>query len=216
MTSVVDPSDDDALAFLFLPGAGGDTTLWSPVAAGLARPGRRQFFSWPGFAGAPADASVSGLSDLVTRVVEQMTSPVVLFAQSMGGLIALRAALEVPEQVRALVLSVTSGGIDVRALGAADWRPRFEQQNPGAPRWFLDAQDDLAPELQKISAPVLLLWGDADPISPIAVGRSLAELLPDAELVVLPGRTHDLVCERASEVLPHIERHLKRALQGPR
>jgi len=197
---------------LFLPGAGGDTSLWQPVCAGLSHPGPRHIFSWPGFGGAPADASVRGISDLVLRVNEKITGPSVLFAQSMGGLIALRATLARPENVCALVLSVTSGGIDVSALGAHDWRPEFARHNPGTPRWFMDARDDLSADLARISAPVLLLWGDADPISPLAVGRRLAELLPHAELVVVPGGTHDLVAERASEILPHVERHLERAL----
>ena len=156
---------------------------------------------------------MTGIADLVERVVKEITGPTVLFAQSMGGLIALRAALERPEEIRTLVLSVTSGGIDVGALGAVDWRPQFEQQNPNAPRWFLDAKDDVSPDLQKISAPVLLLWGDSDPISPVAVGRRLAQMLPQAELIVVAGGTHDLVSERADEVLPHIERHLSRALR---
>ena len=205
-------SQGDYESLLFLPGAGGNTALWNPVAAGLSHPGPRDFFSWPGFGGARADASVRGISDLVARVVHRMTGPVVLFAQSMGGLIALRAALAQPERVRALVLSVTSGGLDVAALGGVDWRPAFERQNPDAPRWFLDAREDLSSRLAQVSAPVLLLWGDADPISPVAVGRRLAELLPRAELVVVPGGTHDLVAQRADDVLPHIERHLERAL----
>lgn len=58
--------------------------------------------------------------------------------------------------------------------------------------------------------PVLLLCGDADPISPVAVGRRLAELLPRAELVVIPGGTHDLVCDRAAEVAPHIDSAIRR------
>jgi pimeloyl-ACP methyl ester carboxylesterase len=186
--------------------------LWKPVADGLSHRGQRQFVSWPGFGAAAADPSVRGLSDLVERVVERITGPVVLFAQSMGGLIAFQAALARPDKVRALVLSVTSGGIDVRALGGSDWRPAFARQNPGTPRWFLDAQDDLTPRLQQISAPALLLWGDADPISPVPVGRRLAQLLPHSELRVVPGGTHDLVSERAHEVLPMIERHLERAL----
>jgi pimeloyl-ACP methyl ester carboxylesterase len=213
MTDIL-PTAPEAL--LFLPGAGGDSTMWKPVSDGLSHRGRRHSFGWPGFAGVPADPTVRGLSSLVARVEAEITGPTVLFAQSMGGLIALRAAMAKPESVRALVLSVTSGGIDVRALGGVDWRPQFEQSNPDAPRWFLDARDDLTPELGRIAAPVLLLWGDADPISPVAVGHALARLLPRAELVLIPGGTHDLIRERASEVVPHIERHLERALTHAR
>jgi pimeloyl-ACP methyl ester carboxylesterase len=59
---------------------------------------------------------------------------------------------------------------------------------------------------------VLLLWGDADPISPVAVGEKLASKLPHAELIVIAGGTHDLVRERADEIAPHIEAHLRKEL----
>ncbi len=201
---------------LFLPGAAGDIGVWKPVAEGLSRPGERQFVTWPGLGGAPPDEAVTGLADLVQRVVAAITEPVVLFGQSMGGLIAVRAALSVPTRVRGLVLSVTSGGIDVGALGAVDWRPEFAREHPGTPRWFLDARDDLSDELRRFALPTLLLWGDTDPISPVAVGRRLAELLPVAELVVVPGGRHDLVHARAREVLPPIERYLNRVLSPHR
>ncbi len=202
------PAEIDEM-LMFLPGASGDAALWKPVADGLAHPGRRRLLSWPGFCGAPPDPSVRGLDDLVQRVVAELTSPAVLFAQSMGGIIALRAALAVPELVRGLVLAVTSGGIDVRRLGAVDWRANFAKHNPQAPRWFLDASDDLTKELPRLNAPALLLWGDADALSPVAVGRRLAELIPRPALVIIPGGTHDLVSERAEDVLPHIEQHLR-------
>src|SRR5689334_10516701 len=86
---------------LFLPGAGGDRTMWAPVSEGLSHPGRRYSFGWPGLGGAPGDPTVRGLADLVARVEAQITGPSVLFAQSMGGLIALRAAMAKPEHVRA-------------------------------------------------------------------------------------------------------------------
>ena len=197
---------------MFLPGASGNTALWRPVSDGLSRRGPRRFFGWPGFGQTPPDPSVHGLGDLVDRVVSEVDGRAVLFAQSMGGVIALRATLRAMPQVRALVLCVTSGGIDVRALGGSDWRPEFARMNPNLPRWFLDAQDDLTGELPRIDVPTLLLWGDADPISPVAVGRRLAELLPRSELVIVPGGTHDLAFERADYVLPHIERHLANTL----
>ena len=195
---------------LFLPGAGGYVGLWEPVARGLSHAGTREFVTWPGFGGAPPDPAVTGLDDLVERVLGRVTDSVVLFAQSMGGLIALRVALSAPLKVRALVLSVTSGGIDLTAPGAADWRPQFERANPGLPRWFLDAREDLTKEIHRIQIPTLLLWGDADPISPVSIGRRLTALLPNAELVVISGGTHNLVSERANDVLPHIEHFLRK------
>ena len=68
-------------------------------------------------------------------------------------------------------------------LGAQDWRRDFASANPNVPRWFLDDRTDLTTRLGELQMPVLLLWGDADPISPIRVGQHLAELLPCAELL---------------------------------
>lgn len=68
--------------------------------------------------------------------------------------------------------------------------------------------EDLSHRLRHLDVPTLLLWGDADPLSPVAVGQKLAELLPRSKLVVIPGGTHDLVLERASEIAPHVAAHL--------
>lgn len=193
---------------MFLPGAAGNTEFWKPVSDGLRHPGAREFLAWPGFGGVPREPDVNGIDDLVRRVVASITCPVALLAQSMGGVIALRAALQRPELVKHLVLSVTSGGLDVASLGAVDWRPEYTKQNPTWPDWFSHEREDLTDRLDRITCPVLLLWGDADPISPVAVGRRLAELLPDAKLVVIEHGGHDLVSEHATEVIPHIEKHL--------
>jgi pimeloyl-ACP methyl ester carboxylesterase len=194
----------------FLPGASGNVRFWQPLSTALQHPGARRFVAWPGFGGEPPDPGVRGIDDLVARVVRDITEPVALLAQSMGGVIAVRAALEKPGLVRHLVLSVTSGGIDVASLGAEDWRPAYRRNNPALPRWFDDERADLSERLGTITIPVLLLWGDADPISPVAVGRRLAALFPRAELVVFAGGTHDLVLERAAEVAPHVDRYLAR------
>jgi pimeloyl-ACP methyl ester carboxylesterase len=201
-------SEGAANALLFLPGASGNIDLWRPVARALRHPGERRFVTWPGFGGVPSEPGVNGIDDLVARVVRSISEPVDLLAQSMGGVVAIRAALERPDLVKHLVLAVTSGGLDVAALGGHDWRPLFLAENPGVPDWFTDARDDLTDRLGELSIPVLLLWGDADPISPVSVGRRLVELLPRAELVVIRGGTHDLVADRADEVVPYIDKHL--------
>jgi pimeloyl-ACP methyl ester carboxylesterase len=151
------------------------------------------------------------MDDLVASVVAEIDQPTALIAQSMGGVLALRAALERPDLVTHLVLTVTSGGIDMADLGARDWRPEFIVANPSVPRWFTGYRASLSPDLQSIHAPTLLLWGDADPISPVAVGERLAFLLPHAGLRVITGGAHDLANAFASTIAPLIDAHLANA-----
>lgn len=195
---------------LFLPGASGNTRFWEPVAERLAHPAIRVHVGWPGFGPTPPDPEVNGIDDLVAAVVARIDQPTALIAQSMGGVVAVRAALQRPDLITHLVLTVTSGGVNVSELGAQDWRPAFLEANPSVPRWFTELQSDLAPSLGSIKAPALLLWGDADAISPVTVGERLASLLPDARLHVLAGGTHDLANTLASAVAPLIDAHLAR------
>ncbi|GEM_PF-753150 len=75
----------------------------------------------------------------------------------------------------------------MEGLGAEDWREAFVQSNPSFPDWFVTFKADLESEPGRISQPVLLLWGDADPYSPVAVGERLLALLPDARFHVVAG-----------------------------
>lgn len=53
------------------------------------------------------------------------------------------------------------------------------------------------PWLHTLRQPTLVLTGDDDPIVPVANGRILHRLIPDARLVVLPGAGHLFVGEEA-------------------
>ncbi len=134
--------------------------------------------------------------------------PVNLIAQSMGGIIAAQIAIENPKRIAKLVLVATSGGVDVKKLGGADWRPDFTRENGQLPKWFVDDRTDLTDQLTKIRIPVLLVWGDSDPISPVAVGEFLRSKLPSARLAVIPGGGHDLARTHAGETARLIAGHL--------
>jgi len=194
---------------IFLPGASGDTRFWRPVAERLAHSAQQVHIGWPGFGDTPPVPGVTGMDDLVTRVLAEIDRPTALVAQSMGGIVAVLAALERPGLITHLILTVTSGGVDMSALEAQDWRPDFAAANPTLPRWFLDDHTDLTLRLGELHMPVLLLWGDSDPISPVRVGQRLAQLLPRAELQVFPGADHSLGFTHADEVARLIERHLE-------
>ena len=196
---------------LFLPGASGSTSFWKPLAERLTVPGQRVIAGYPGFGGASPDPAITSLDDLVEQIVESIDRPTALIAQSMGGVIAMRAVLARPQFITHLVLSVTSGGVDMTALGAQDWRRDFAAANPHLPDWFLAFRSDLSHALPAVTQPTLLIWGDADPLSPVAVGERLCELLPNACLHVVPNGGHDLASLHAEALAPLVDAHLRNA-----
>jgi pimeloyl-ACP methyl ester carboxylesterase len=193
---------------LFLPGAGASPAFWRPVAGLLALDRERRFFAWPGLGDEAHDPDVRGFDDLVAMVLAAIDEPADLIAQSMGGLVAVRVALAAPQKVRRLVLTATSGGVRMDDLGAADWRAEYFEAFPNAARWIGEVREDLSPQLPTLAAPTLLLWGDADPISPPAVGRRLLGLLPNARLHVVAGGGHDLAQTHVEEAAARIGEHL--------
>ena len=194
---------------LFLPGASGDGRFWHPVAERLPVAWEKTFFDWPGLGHVPSRSDIRGLEDLAGLVLERMEpGPVDLVAQSMGGVVAMLVTLARPERVRRLVLAATSAGIDITPFSPEDWRPEYALEFPGAAPWIRTERRDLSARLPSVTAPTLLLWSDADPISPLGVGWRLAEVLPHAELVVVPVAGHMFARDRADLVAPHVLRHL--------
>jgi pimeloyl-ACP methyl ester carboxylesterase len=193
---------------LFLPGAGGSPDFWKPVGSRLPADWPKHFFGWPGLGHQPHDPAISGLDDLIQLVTAKMDEPVDLVAQSMGGVIAARIALTQPALVRRLVLSVTSGGVDMAGLGAADWRADYRKSFPKAAAWITSMGASPGLPVERISAPTLLIWGDADAISPVAVGRHLEARIPDARLEIVAGGDHDLAATHPERVAALIARHL--------
>lgn len=196
---------------LFLPGAGGSAGFWAPAAGLLPQGWTRHLFSWPGLGDEAHHPAVRGLDDLTALVTARMDGPVHLVAQSMGGMVAVKAALARPEMVRSLALTGTSGGLDVAALGGADWRDGYRREYPNAAGWIMEAREDLSGRIPEIGAPALLLWGDADTISPVAVGERLASLLPRATLRVIAGGDHGFPAAHAARIAPLIRDHIDAA-----
>ena len=193
---------------LFLPGALGNRDFWDPLARELQFQADKIFFAYPGFAGAPADPSIRCFNHLVDAVVSRIDRPTALIAQSMGGVLAIEATLRIPSLITQLVLFATSGGLDTSKLGAIDWRESVKQDYPDLPDWFTSYSSDLTEKLRSITAPVLLIWGNCDPISPLGVGEALLNSFPNAQLRVIDLGEHDLAHAHAELVAPLIDAHL--------
>ncbi len=195
---------------VFLPGAGGRAAFWRPVADRLADLGPAHLFGWPGFGDNPPDPGIGSLGDLFDWLVARLPpGPCHLVAQSMGGVLAVRLALEHPDRVARLALVATSGGVNVNRLGARDWRRDYLAAMPGVPRWFVHDRTDLTERLPAVRAPTLLLWSDSDPVSPLSVGRFLEARIPDARLEVVAGGSHAFAEEQPDEVAAALRRHLR-------
>jgi pimeloyl-ACP methyl ester carboxylesterase len=141
---------------LFLPGSSADPAFWDPVRARLPQARRGAAVGWPGAGEQPPDPDVGSYADLPGVVAAAALragagAPVDLVAQSMGGWVAVALAAARPELVRRLVLAGTSGGLDVAALGGADWRPEYRVAYPDAQPWV----HARAPDLRRRASPAL-------------------------------------------------------------
>jgi poly(3-hydroxyoctanoate) depolymerase len=204
------PAVAPPLPLVLLPGAGGRLDLLKPIGERLARRRATHLCEYPGIGHAAPDPNLQTLVDLQNHLLAALPERFDLIAKSMGGVLALRIALEQPQRVRKLVLLATSGGVNVAALGGIDWRDTFRRLQPDAPSWFVEDRTDLTPELGRITQQTLLIFGEADLIAPVRVGHFLKSKLPDARLELVPDATHDLESEYPDLIASLIEAHLRR------
>jgi pimeloyl-ACP methyl ester carboxylesterase len=80
----------------------------------------------------------------------------------------------------------------VRAQSLSDFRRSyypvgFQRQYAG-----VMASPDRRPKLRTITAPTVVIHGDADPLVPVEGGRDTAANIPAAELIIVPGVGHEM------------------------
>jgi pimeloyl-ACP methyl ester carboxylesterase len=63
----------------------------------------------------------------------------------------------------------------------------------------VDRYHDVGVDVEQIDMPALVIHGDRDRVVPVSNGRLLAERMPHAELVVLPGQGHAPMLEEPAE-----------------
>src|SRR5260221_3154559 len=69
---------------------------------------------------------------------------------------------------------------------------------------------DVTRRLERIKAPVLIIWGADDPLFPVAQARRAHSLLPGSRLVVIEGAGHTPQAEKPEEFNQHLAAFLKR------
>ncbi|MCF9034606.1 alpha/beta fold hydrolase [Acinetobacter nectaris] len=194
--------------FYFLPGASGNTDFWQPLLqAYINTTHEGQIIAYPGFYHIPCKPHIQSFEQLSDHVLSKIVKPSILVAQSMGGLFAIRAALEKGDLVKGLVLVATSGGICLDEFNVQDWRADYHQQQAQTPNWFVKTQVNYEKELASIKIPVLLIWADADPISPLPIALKLQSYLPQAKLKVIRSTSHHFASTHTQELLFLINKH---------
>jgi pimeloyl-ACP methyl ester carboxylesterase len=146
-----------------------------------------------------------------------------LFGFSLGGLVAFAVALGAPTRVGKLIAASADAhrppGRESAPLGEdrlptpADfqaWRDAYAAVAPDPAHFDEFAAKTSAmvvhefpgwtDELRSLQVPTLLIFGDRD-FSPLPEVVEMFELLPNAQLAVLPGTTHVGVTRRPGELL---------------
>ncbi|MDR1849688.1 MAG: alpha/beta fold hydrolase [Zoogloeaceae bacterium] len=210
---------------LFLPGWGVGI---GPLQGSLAKT-RWQPMPFPGTSGGVVPATFAEARDSLLRDLPEVCH---LGGWSLGGILAMAAAIAAPERILSLFLLATTpcyicregwklgrpptelqafmtiikqegmailprfvGNFcrgDVVPEAAAEVRrnatPMPEAVLNNGLHWLYEA--DLRAEVAQISCPVTILHGENDPMVPVEVAHWLAEHIPLARLIVLPGRAH--------------------------
>jgi pimeloyl-ACP methyl ester carboxylesterase len=136
----------------------------------------------------------------------------------MGGLITALFAAQWPERVTGLVLAAPAIALAHKSVTAflpligreaLYLRPGFvptlvwDTARAGlftllrASREMLSM--DVRNELAHIRTPCLLVWGDRDPLIPVALSRSVQAQISDSRLCVLPGAGHIVMYDQAGQ-----------------
>ena len=115
------------LTFCFLHGLVGLNDHWEDSAQTIANEARCVLFQLPLLRLKGADCSIYGATELTARFLRQYCdTPVVLVGNSFGGHVAIRVALEYPDQVAGLVLAGSSGLIERTTVKEIQLRPSRE------------------------------------------------------------------------------------------
>lgn len=235
-------TEQSDLPVLFLHGAGSTGKVWWQQMRGLSGYGRMIALDLPGFAGAGEErfASLSDFAPFICRLLDELEIPAAVWVgNSLGGRIAVEAALERPERVLGLGL-VCSAGVRLEGVHVASphslskeefdarlfYRPeRFtalqteeSRQATMKARAYYDRLMQHTPQMSfqdrlgEIQVPAAVIWGRHDGVIPLAVGEAFACGIPRAKLTVLEASAHIPQVEQPQDVTASLRQLLQEVL----
>jgi pimeloyl-ACP methyl ester carboxylesterase len=215
---------------ILLHGLSGSRRWWSRNVPAFADSFRTYTVDLPGF-GESRGVRWSRLDDIADQIVdwlgEEGLPTVHIAGHSLGGAVAARLAARHPDRVDRLVLvdaairphemrtvaqpTHVRGTIGRGVSGIAPLLVRDLLRSH--PRSFVAAtvdalQADWEPHLRRIEAPTLVVWGERDAITPLALGQEIAAVVPDARLITLAEAGHNPMWERAEAFNAEVLRFL--------
>jgi len=207
---------------VFIHGAGASSAIWLGTLHRLARSRRCVAVDLPGHGRSQGRVeSIAEMRDAVGLVAATLClGPSVLVGHSMGGLVALAAALEWPDKIAGLVLVGSAARIGVGEpflrVVRDEWArwPRFLAEGAYSPETPADvrrrgagiacaasheqtladyvalAREDFRPRLGELRAPTLVVSGAHDVMALPKWGAAAAAAIPGARFVELPRCGH--------------------------
>ncbi|MEG0520208.1 MAG: alpha/beta hydrolase [Erysipelotrichaceae bacterium] len=198
---------------LILHGWGCDSSLLMPIMEYFKKKYQVIIMDLPGFGKSDTPHTIWKIDDYVSLLESVLsyynikTAPLIL-AHSFGARIALAFALK--HQVKAMILSGAAGIKDHHHLSyylkvfhyklakklhlsyAARMGSEDYLKSEGVLRDILVRviHEDISKDLNKISCPTLLVWGNKDEQTPLWMGKKMEKQMPNAKLVVFQGDDH--------------------------
>ena len=210
---------------VLLHGLSGSHRWWRYTVPALRERHRVHLPEMVGFGGSRGAArqpSIPEMAGLMVRWLDAMgVDRTDFIGHSMGAQVGIHLAARFPDRVHRLVLVSAAGvprpltPLKLAALGAEflripSWgRPLFlptiaVDALRAGPRTLARALlhilgDDVRGLLPRVRVPTLLIWGAHDPLTPVADGRLMQTLIPDARLVVVEDAAHNPMADRPEE-----------------
>jgi pimeloyl-ACP methyl ester carboxylesterase len=168
----------------------------------------------PGFGRSPVNRRTQDMAELARTMLAAAgglgLGPFDLMGQSFGAKLALWAAIQTPEAVRALVLTAPS------AIRPEDWSLPAAQdeierkQDDLAARLFGPPVDEvLESRMGEIACPVLSLFGTRDELIPTSFARRYKQLMPKANVMFVYDAGHRILEDRPEAAASLIEDFLE-------
>jgi pimeloyl-ACP methyl ester carboxylesterase len=199
-------------------GLSGSGRWWGRNVPAFATRFRTYAVDLPGF-GASRRVRWSRLDDTVDWLADWIAAegllPAHIVGHSLGGAVAARLAARHPDRLARLVLvdaairpEGTRPGLRAKDIvrtvrsGTPGFAPMLMRDLLRCHPWsFLAAtvdalQPDWESHLRRISAPTLIVWGEHDGITPLALGYQIAAVVPGARLITLAKTGHNPMWER--------------------